>query len=556
MDTLYSHSSSAVNTMDLDVSVLMDTSQDFEPSPDGVVRWVASQSPNPALQALMKEAERERRTRPSTPVQEPMSWTYPLTSTSSSTSTSLSTSVASPWQSSGHNSADASYPLPLSGSSSSSSLAPRASEPSVPRRVKPVSAAQRKPLASSFSSTNQPLASSASSAKQPLRDTARPRSSSHSTALSNPCTSKLKYIPQEEEPEAMAFIELLKDVSRQLDQNAEKKQRLAARAKEEDRERSLGRSSIDTRTGLDTSKLNARPLTKTSSASAIHRVASSTRPVEKPSSSPVSAFRPESRGRMLAKTASLGAPNVDLVSGKSTPASLPNLNLNCELQLAPSRMSKSLTMHPTAVRKAGTQQSTSDNGDSAMQDVIDLTETDTEWERPISGPMSRKDTTYMQVDDDDMYNDTAMDVSFFQADPPPQNCIAAPKSIPHPPQPNTASRPPAPTQRTRTGPPPLGMRRPSQLQATQYSSSQGSKGVTVPRFKPPLLANATRSMNKSGSGTKLATTTSSRPPPRGGATKATAVEMVARGCEDADSSFDVSFEMDADALEEAMKAYD
>lgn len=67
MDTLsfaHSHSSSAMNTrtkLDVDISMLMDTSQDFEPPSDGVVTWVASQSPNPALQALMKEAEREKR---------------------------------------------------------------------------------------------------------------------------------------------------------------------------------------------------------------------------------------------------------------------------------------------------------------------------------------------------------------------------------------------------------------------------------------------------------------------------------------------------------------
>jgi len=47
--------------MDADFSMFMDTSQDFESSPGGVVRWVASQSPNPALQALMNEAERDRR---------------------------------------------------------------------------------------------------------------------------------------------------------------------------------------------------------------------------------------------------------------------------------------------------------------------------------------------------------------------------------------------------------------------------------------------------------------------------------------------------------------
>ncbi|KAG8216814.1 hypothetical protein J3R82DRAFT_7068 [Butyriboletus roseoflavus] len=520
MHTLsFAHSPINTHTQtDLDISMLIDTTQDFEPPPDGVVRWAASQSPNPALQALMKEAEREKRTRPSRPVHEPMSWTYPLSSTSSSTS--LTASVASPWHSSGHNSPDTSSLLPLSGSSSSSSLALPASDPSAARRAKPLSTVQRKPFASSTSSVDQPLC-----------DSARPRSSSHSTALPNPSTSKLKYIPREEEPEAMAFIELLKDVSKQLDQNSEKKQRLVARAKEKGRERSLGRSSIDNRTGFNTNDLSARPLIKTSSASAICPVGSSTRPVERTSSTFMSTCKPESRGRVLEKTASWGAPGVDLVSGKSTRTSFPSTNLNCDLKLAPTRTSNIPNTHPTAARKASTLEPP-DDGDCAMEDVIDLTATDTEWERPISGPMSRTDTaTYMQVDDDNMYSDTAMDISFSQGGAPPQTRVAAPKPKLQPPQPTTSSRPPAPTQRTRTGPPPLGMRRAPQLQPFQYSSSQCSKSVTVPRFKPPLLANG-RSTNKSRSGVKPATTTSSKPPPRGKTIKVARAETAARGTQD------------------------
>ena len=467
-----------------------------------------------------------------------MSWTYPLSSTSSSTS--LSTSVASPWQPTDHNPPDASFLFPLSGSSSSS-LAPPASEPSAARRAKPLTSIQRKPLASSTSS-----------AEQPPRDPARPRLS---TAPSNASISKPKYIPREEEPEAMAFIELLKDVSKQLDQNSEKKQRVAARAKEKERERSLGRSGTASRTGLHTADFSARPLTKTSSASAICPVGSSTRPVERTSSASMSTCKHEPRGRVLAKTASWGAPGVDLVSGKSTRTSFPSTNLNCDLKLASSRTSNTPNMHPTAARKASTLEPP-DDGDSAMEDVIDLTETNTEWERPLSGPMSRTDTaTYMQVDDDDVYSDTAMDVSFFQEEAPPQTRAAAPKPKLQPPQPNTALRPPAPTQRTRTGPPPLGMRRAPQFQPSQYSSSQGSKSVTVPRFKPPLLANG-GTPNKSRSGTKPTTMTSSKPPPRGKTIKVAMVETAARRTQDADSSFDVSFDVDADALEEAMKAYD
>ncbi|KAF8546549.1 hypothetical protein OG21DRAFT_1579948 [Imleria badia] len=495
----------------------------------------------------MREAERDRRTRPSTPVEPTPSRTYPLSSTTSSTS--LSTSVSSAWHSTGRNSADASYLLPLSGSSSSassSSLAPRASEPSGSRRTNPPSAAQRT------------LASSASSAHQPALHSARARSSSHSTTLSRPSASKEKYTPQDDEPEAMIFIELLKDASKQVDENSKKKER-AVRAKEKgkEREQSLGRSGVDNRTGLDTSNLSARPLTKTSSASAIM----STRAPVKILSASMSAYKHELRGRASAKTDSSSAPAVRLASGKSTPTSLPSPNLNCDLKLAPayglpSGTSNISNANHTTARRATFPEPASNDGDTAM-DVIDLSETDTEWEKPISGTTLRADTTmYMELDDED--SDNGMDVSFFKPEPPPATRIPAPKSKPQPPQPNSTSRPPAPTQRARTGPPPLGMRRAPQLQPSQYSSSQGSKGVTAPRFKPPLLASAGGTSSKGGSGIKPATTTagSSRPPPRGGVTKVPVAETAAPASQDADSSFDVSFDVDADALEEAMKAYD
>ena len=269
----------------------------------------------------------------------------------------------------------------------------------------------------------------------------------------------------------------------------------------------------------------------------------------------MSAYKPEPRGRALEKTASLGAPVV-LVSGKSTPTSLPSPNLNCDLKLAPAlRLPTRATTIPNAIaRKISFPEATSNDGDSPMQDVIDLVDTDTEWEKPISGPISRADTAmYMELDDED--SDTGMDMSFVTLEPSPQIRVPAPKPKPQPPRPNTVSRPPAPTQRTRTGPPPLGMRRAPQLQPSQYSLSQGAKGATVPRFKPPLLANA-GGVSKGGNGTKPATTTSSRPVPRGSATKVAVAEIAAQRNEDADSSFDVSFDVDADALEETMKAYD
>ncbi|KAF8438167.1 hypothetical protein L210DRAFT_3761710 [Boletus edulis BED1] len=531
---------------DVDFSMFMDTTQDFEPSQGGVVQWVASQSPNPALQALMKEAERDKRARPSTPVREPMSWTYPLTSTT--VSASLSTSLSSPWHSSGNNLVDASCHLPLSGSTSSassSSLASRVSEPSVSRHVKPLSAAQRKPLASSTSSANQLL-----------HHHARPRSSSHST-ISNPSTLKEKYTPQDNEPEALFFIELLKKTSWQVDVNAKLKEQAAREKAKEKRERSLGRNGIRNLTGPDKNNLSARLLTKTSSASAVCPTNSSTRALAETPSISTSAYKHRPRGRALAKTESSSALGRDLASGKSTPTSLPSPNLNCDPKIAPAPRlpagvaNISNANHPTT-RNASFPEPTSNDGDSTMQDVIDLTETDTEWDKPIFGPISRADTAmYMELDDE--ASDTGMDMSFFKPEPPPQARVPVPKPKPQPSQP---TRPPVSTQRSRTGPPPLGMRRAPQLQPSQYNSTQGPKSVSVPRFKPPLLANAGGTTNKHGSGTKpAATATSSRAPLRG-ATQLAVAEIAARTSQDPDSSFDVSFDVDADALEEAMKAYD
>ena len=373
--------------------------------------------------------------------------------------------------------------------------------------------------------------------------------------MPNPATSKQKYIPQDKEPEAVAFIELLKDASKQVDHNSEKKQRVAAREKDNEREHSMARIGIDNRTGLDTHNLSARPITKTSSAFVIPP----TKAPEKTLSASMSAYQPKPRGRALAKTESLGAPAV-IVSGKSTPTSLPSPNLNCDPKLAPAhrlpaRASNISNASRATARKASFQEPTSNDGDSMMQDVIDLVDTDTEMERPISGPISRADTTmYMELDDED--SDSGMDVSFFTPAPALQIRVPVPKPKPQPLQSNSASRPLAPTQRTRAGPPPLGMRRAPQLQPSQYSSSQGAKGMTVPRFKPPLLASAGVVTNKGGSSTRPATTASSRPAPRSSATKMAVAKIAARGNEDADSSFDVSFDVDADALEEAMKAYD
>ncbi|KAH0832373.1 hypothetical protein J3R83DRAFT_13402 [Lanmaoa asiatica] len=72
-------------------------------------------------------------------------------------------------------------------------------------------------------------------------------------------------------------------------------------------------------------------------------------------------------------------------------ASLPNPHPNRDLKLALARTSKTTNTNPTAAGKASTPESTSGDDGNTMQDFIDLTETDSEWERSVSGPMSYTD---------------------------------------------------------------------------------------------------------------------------------------------------------------------
>ena len=143
-----------------------------------------------------------------------------------------------------------------------------------------------------------------------------------------------------------------------------------------------------------------------------------------------------------------------------------------------------------------------------------------------------------------------MVTSFFTLEPPPQIRVPALKPKP---QPNTqAPLAPARTQRTRT----VLRHWTCVVPPTPAFFFAGAKAVTIMRFKPPLLANAGVVTNQGGSGTMAAMTISSRPAPRGSATKVVTVEIAAPGSEDTNSSFNMSFDVDTDALEEVMKAYD
>ncbi|KIK98895.1 hypothetical protein PAXRUDRAFT_823313 [Paxillus rubicundulus Ve08.2h10] len=551
----------------MDIDVLMDSSQDFDADAEVVVRWVASQSPNPALQALMKEAEREKRSRPATPVSvKPFSWTRSLAPTSPEASSS--TSAMSSWNSN-NTTRTSSLPSLSIGSASLTSSSPfhaDTSDPLITRRVKP-SCPQRKPLSASTSSANQAVRSSMSS---------RLRSSSHSTSASSSKapTSKGRYKHSEDEPEAVAFLALLRDVSRQVDENSRKKQRLAARTMEKMEGPSMGSSGGDNPMGSDMNgahSLAPRVLVKTSSASAIYSWDSSGKMMDNTSgafaSTPKSVSNPGSHGRALTKTESLSSPDVGLRSGRSTPVSVSNKYLTCDLKhnsppRVLTRTSSTSTISNTNTQishNVNTLEPSSEDGernDIAMKAVpVDLNATDAEWRDINSDRAMCLDTTSMQVNDE--HDDLGMDVALFQRVPsqPQPSQQHRVLGLKPPSQINITPRQQALTQRPRTGPPLLGMRRPPQLLLSQHTLSQTPKNMTVPRFKPPLLPNGGRA--GSGSGAKPSTTNLTlKQPPRRTFMKEGKAEVDKRGVQDPDSSFDVSFDMDEDALEEAMKAYD
>lgn len=141
------------------------------------------------------------------------------------------------------------------------------------------------------------------------------------------------------------------------------------------------------------------------------------------------------------------------------------------------------------------------------------------------------------------------------------------------------TKPPSTTQQQlstgqgRPGPPrrpQLGMRRPPLLSSntqrnpaqphpSQYSiPSHVPKGTTVPRFKPPLLGTSGQKVpaQKVSAGSGLP-----RPRLGGGDTQDRYArrqnEMTRLTSDtDPDSSFDISFDLDMDVLEEAMRPYD
>lgn len=129
-----------------------------------------------------------------------------------------------------------------------------------------------------------------------------------------------------------------------------------------------------------------------------------------------------------------------------------------------------------------------------------------------------------------------MDVSSVQAKP--QTRVAVSKPKPHPSQPNKVSHPLASTQRTRTVPPPPEMRRVCDNPSFPAQLVLGLKEGECPAVRTAVARQCMR--NESGSGTKPMSMT----------------VITVRENQEGDSSFDVSLNVVANTLEEAMKVYD
>ncbi|KAH7886881.1 hypothetical protein F5I97DRAFT_2019457 [Phlebopus sp. FC_14] len=575
--------------------VSMDIVPDYATDQDDVVRWVPSQSPNPALQALMREAERERGVRLSTYV-EPSSWARTLPSTDStsvvwvpSTRTSslpsLSTSTSSDFS-----------PPSASLSSSVTHAHARGSEDSP-------SSTSRQGKASSYNHVHpkrKPLSASTSSANQAVR-VSRPRSSSHSasapTIAKNSVESHSKRKIPDDDPNAAAFLALLRDVSRQVDENSRKKQRVAAKVRERERGH---RDDITTSSNIlttvntpDASRnaANSRTFIKTSVVSAISGASTST------------------SSRVLTRTTSLGASTNSTIVTCSANGTVALDSSSIALPTsAPRILSKTssvpnVTPHLTSKPPRGGGERDHGRGIKGLDDKMknttgnSLADIATHFEDGWDGNEDRamcvdtstaelltsndekgREESCMQVDVVASKNDAdmAMDVSFCQS----PRALAPPKITPK----SKLTVPPSPTQRLPSQrPPPLGMRRPALLSGasqslgfpgSQYSLSQtsGTKG-TVPKFKPPLLSET---CGNKPSGTSHGLSSKTDPPSRrtsnrpvfnaeskvrstrlnGDDARVSKGDMISIPQQDPDSSFDVSFDVDADALEETMRAYD
>lgn len=551
--------------------------------PDDVVRWVPSQTSNPVLQALIHQAEQDKKSQPSLPcISEPL-WTHTLPST---TSTLWPSSTAPPalCGSSLPSFGDTSFPVPPpnpSGSdpSSSSSGSGRAKISSI--------GAHRKPLSAS---ANHPARLGRTASKHdPLSKC--PRSSSHS-ASSNAVKAKPRtsLADREQDPDAAAFLALLRDVSKQLDDNARKKQVLSTVPKDQRQrgggegtearmpafrgglmpppERERGKEKERARAGGSHDLLLNDP-------SLIPNISLDTvspRMVQRPGET----FGVPCRNTNVPVKSTVSVlPNHDAVGRpvvvkSATPGSRTIMRVSSMDPNVPSRRSPvSHTRNLCRTTSTSTIASGSDHEHATSHAVTPTFDRHMRVQEPVSasivgGHLKRTST---------LTEDDLMAVSPVSPLPEKKRGLTALDNS----KSQSATCTQSPTVRsTLHHPPALGMRRPVVTSsngsgsasvfpsASQYStSSQPPKATAVPRFRPPLRDNAPPILKGSTESTYVRLSavpnrTKSDIARHGvGAGPRSPIKVACVSPEtDPDSSFDISFDLDADVLEEAMRPYD
>ena len=447
----------------------------------------------------------------------------------------------------------------------------------------------------------------------------RPRSSSHSVfdaAKDNGNAKGTKTLAdREQDPDAAVFLALLRDVSKQLDENARKKQRVAAeKVKEREQMQSKGGQGGDQRSTIlqHSSAVPKQDKGKgKEDASVIQSASNPSTPYDvlfndstSTSNSMLDAF-----SQPTVSTGSKASnlwPNIDISqrhSGQSiiTETTSRSRNLtrvssmdpNVPSRQAPITDSRDLTRTPSS----STISLDPYRAETAPL-VVDLTLDDVQL-AGIQGSLqgvgkntSREHGTHAAASADESFMAVESDISFGRStDTDVDMDISIHRKALSRSGADIAILPSTTQQQLSTGQgrpipphrPQLGMRRPAVLSSniqrnsphphpSQYSiSSHVPKGTTVPRFKPPLLS--TPAAQKASAQKVSAESTFTRPRVGGVASGVGRdTQDVSRRQEgharrqremprsssetDPDSSFDISFDLDMDVLEEAMRPYD
>ncbi|KAL4072536.1 hypothetical protein V8B97DRAFT_1870380 [Scleroderma yunnanense] len=586
-------------------------------------RWVPSQTSHPELQALIKQAEQDKLSkflsphstsltqshpgRPAIPSTAEPLWTHTLLSTTSTLWSSTSTAPSS-----------TSRTPSLFVDTSSSLLEPSSSDPSSSssssRRIKPYPAhVHRQPHSASINQARRLSSKQEVFAK-------RPRSSSHSTLSAATESSRTKgtktLADREQDPSAAAFLALLRDVSRQMDENARKKQKLAVdKVKERDQlqnrdgrgdnprpslvqysgtvpKQDKGKGKEDRRISRSVSSLGMPydlPFNDSTSISNSF-LGTISQPTEmrggktSNTSRNVDTSQGHSGQSILMDTTSPRSRNLTRVSSMdpNVPSRHTLISDSRNLTGTSSSSTIPLISYPADTAPLMVNLTSDDGNITCVQGPVQGAGRSDSREYKTHGTMSA-DESFMAIDLDinsGCNTDTDVDMDIPVADPNESSRSKADNA-----------KPPSTTQQQSSNGqgrwvphrrPQLGMRRaavlPSNTQCnathsppSQYSiPSQLPKSTTVPRFKPPLLS--TPAVQKAPAQKASAGNAFTRPQVGSVASGARDTQDTSRCQEgharrqsemsrlssdtDPDSSFDVSFDLDMDVLEEAMRPYD